>query len=310
LIALHLLVAALAEGDLARPPALMTKVIERNVDAISAEEIMQFEIDVFAWIPQPEVPNPIASLPGGTGRWGPGACGPHFGGDNFVVPAATAAGWTGSAASTFRARQNVTFRAEPWGTLAGFRTSGVIPGTTTVLTATRAAGGRVCHSLTAKVLHSSATATFVAGSAWYEVKMRGKAQDPVPAAVGGHFAAGVGESAGSTLTPALAWDLTLRLSSGSTVGFWTEQLYKADAPISIDESASCPGVSPTLGGGTASLLHGVITVRRYPSYVVFVSLTTPAGAKSSQIVFFSNAVNRSLLEIIVPWDSQLRRVTF
>ncbi len=271
---------------------------------------MKFEIDVFAWIPMAEVPNPIYALPGGTGRWGPGACGPKFGGDNFVLPPATVAAFLGSGAYTFRARQNLTFDAKPWGKVSGMRTGGVVPGTTTVLTATRAAGGRVCHSMTAAVLHAAASVSFDASSDWYQVEMQGKAQDPIPAAVGKHVAGSLGQAGGTALTPALAWDLQLRLSSTAVLGFWTKQRYFADAPLGFDDSGSLSGTASTLGGGTAHLLHGIITVRRFPSYAVYVTLTSDAGTRSTEIVFFANSASRGLAEIAVPWDSQIRQLTF
>jgi hypothetical protein len=42
------------------------------------------------------------------------------------------------------------------------------------------------------------------------------------------------------------------------------------------------------------------------------SLATPPGVKSSQIAFFSNVANRTLLESesIVPWESRLGRLAF
>jgi hypothetical protein len=164
--------------------------------------------------------------------------------------------------------------------------------------------------MTATVLRSAAIASFDASSGWYQITMQGKAQDPIPAAVGRHVAGPTGGTGGSILTPALEWDLTLRLSAGSTLGFWTTQRYKADAPFGFDDSASCPGVSGTLGGGTTHLLHGLITVRRFPSYVVYVTLTSAKGTRSTEIVFFADAASRGLAEITLPWDSQLRRITF
>src|SRR5262245_36376309 len=122
--------------------------------AARGRSAMQFQVNVFAWIPLPEVPNPLASLPGGTATWGPGACGPYFGGDNFGQPAATASSWAG----TFRARQAFGFRVGSFGDSPTVTlNSGVLPGTTTVLTAPRKAGGTVCHSLTATVKTSSAS---------------------------------------------------------------------------------------------------------------------------------------------------------
>lgn len=272
---------------------------------------MLIEIDVFAWIPHPEVFNPIASFPGGVSRWGPGACGPYFGGDDFVLPAPVPLGPSGMITKTFRARQHSRFYIKSWGTLGEFRTTGVIPGTTTVLTNTRASGGVICYSIRAAVLHSAASVVFIPSDSWYEVVMQGKAQDPVPAAAGGQVAGTVGSRTASALTPALAWDLKLRLSPTSTLDFWTRASYTAEAPLSMDTSKTLPGSVNSLGGGTEHLIHGLVTVRRYPSYVVYVSMTTPGGSKFTQVVFFANAIDRNpIAEIGIPQDSTLRQVTF
>jgi hypothetical protein len=50
----------------------------------------------------------------------------------------------------------------------------------------------------------------MAGDDWYEVKMHGAAQDPVPAAVGGLVGGSPGAAAASALTPNLEWDLKIR----------------------------------------------------------------------------------------------------
>jgi hypothetical protein len=122
-------------------------------------------------------------------RWGPGASGPYFGGDNFVVPPANSSAW---GARTFRAMQSFAFQdlRFGYGPVVTINT-GVRPGTTTVLTATRAAGGTVCYLLTASVMKSGASLKWSASDNWYEVKMNGAAQDPVPAAVGGRTLGGV-----------------------------------------------------------------------------------------------------------------------
>ena len=272
---------------------------------------MLIEVDMFAWIPHPEVVNPIASLPGGVGLWGSGACGPYFGGDDFILPASAPLGPSGMVSRTFRARQQSRFYMVPWGTVSGFSTTGVIPGTTTVLTNTRAASGRVCYSIRATVLRSAASVRFIPSESWYEIIMRGKAQDPVPAATGGRVAGTAGATTASALTPALSWDLTLRFSSGSSLGFWTRAGYSVEAPFSIDESSTLAGSISSLGGGTGNLIHGLITVRRYPSYVVYVSMTTPSGSRFTQVIFFANGISRSpLAEITIPQDSTLRQITF
>jgi hypothetical protein len=77
-------------------------------------------------------------LPGGVSRWGQGACRPRFSGDSFVTPPARYI-WS----KTYRAMQ-IGFQAKDIGAppLITVNT-GVKPGLTTVLTATRAAGARL-----------------------------------------------------------------------------------------------------------------------------------------------------------------------
>lgn len=262
---------------------------------------MDFRIDVFAWIPQPDVPNPLHSLPGGTGRWGPGACGPRFGGDNFITPPATHTAYSG----TFRAKQSFGFQAASFGDPPVITVNtGTVPGTTTVLTAPRASGGTVCHSLTATVKASRASVTWNASDEWYEVRLNGAAQDPVPSAVA---TAGVGSatgSAASALTPNLEWDLKLRFQHGSSLGFTTRTRYAVSGGFKIDVSgAAFP--SPASFGATGNLFHGLATVRRFPSYVVYVTIagvTIPA--------FFADASGRNLAEIAIGQTDPFRQLAF
>ncbi len=266
---------------------------------------MDFRIDVFAWIPQPDVPNPLHSLPGGAGRWGPGACGPRFGGDNFTKPPATASAWRG----TFRARQSFAFSAASFGTAPSVTlNTGVTPGTTTVLTNTRAAGGTICHSLTATVKASSASVSWVAGNSWYEAKLKGAAQDPVPAAVATGVAGGTAGGVASALTPNLEWDLALRFQSGSSLGFATRARYAVSSGLSMDVSAA-NFPTPTSFGGSGNLFHGLATVRRFPSYAVYV--TVGSGAAGTTIpVYFADASGRNLLEIGIGQTDVIRQIGF
>ena len=264
---------------------------------------MDVRLDVFAWIPQPEVPNPVYSLPGGTARWGQGACGPYFGGDNFKLPPATVAGYTG----TFRAKQSFGFRFGAIGDPPAVTlNTSVSPGTTTVLTAQRAAGGSACQSVTATILGSQASVKWDKSNAWYEVQLYGEAQDPVPTASAGALpiVGKPGSIVASALTPNLEWDLTLRLQSGTSIGLMTRAGYATNFGNGLDVAqSSFP--SPINFGGTSNLVHGTMKVRRFPSYVMYVtigSVTVP--------LFFADASNRNFLEITVAETAVLRQLTW
>lgn len=269
--------------------------------------MLKFRVDVFAWIPQPEVPNPINSLPGGTAAWGPGACGPFFGGDNFVTPPGTPAMW---APRTFRAMQNFEFQdlSFGYGPVVTVN-SGVKPGTTTVLTATRAAGGTICHSLTASVMTSTASLKWVAADNWYEVNLHGAAQDPVPAAVGGRALGSAGAALASMATPNLEWGLTIRFQSGTTIPLLMRSRYAISSGLSMDVAARS-FLMPTSFGGTANLVHGTITVRRYPSYVVYVAIDRGTGVATTVPLYFADASSRGLLEIAVGQTDVLRQLNW
>ena len=269
--------------------------------------MLKFGVDVYAWIPQSEVPNPINSLPGGVARWGPGACGPYFGGDNFVVPPANPSAW---ASRTFRAMQSFAFQDVRFGHSPAITTNtGVIPGATTVLTATRATGGTICYSLTAKVMTSTASLKWSASDNWYEVNMHGAAQDPVPAAVGGRTLGGAGAALASATTPNLEWNLTIRFQSGATLGLVARGRYGLSRGLSMDVAAGHFPL-PTSFGGAANLVHGLITVRRFPSYVVYVTVDRGTGAAITIPLYFADASGRSLLEIAVGQTDTLRQLTW
>lgn len=266
---------------------------------------MQFRMDVFAWIPQAEVPNPIHALPGGTARWGPGACGPHFGGDNFVTPPATYSGW----ARTFRAKQSLGFQVSTFGDPPSVTiNTGVRPGTTTVLTAPRAAGGTICHSITATVKTSTASVAWQASDGWYEAKMHGEAQDPVPAAVAGGVAGAPGAAVASAFTPNLEWDLNIRFQRGTSIPFLTKARYTVSAGLNLDVSGS-RFPTPAHFGGTANLVHGTITVRRFPSYVLYVTIDSGSGATTIPY-YFADASGRNLATIAIGQTDPLRQLTW
>jgi len=255
--------------------------------------MLSLRIDIYAWIPQPDVPNPIADLPGGVARWGPGACGPRFGGDNFVTPPANYL-WN----DTYRAKQSFAFRVSEWGMPATVTYNpGVAPGLTTVLTAPRSAGGKVCHELTPTVTKSFSNVSWQKADGWYQVRLRGAAHDPVPAEALAKLVGSIGTSIGNAVTPDLEWDLDLRIQASDTLPLGTRVHYAISSPLSLDASSRVfPRVRTS---GAANLLHGLITVRRYPSYVVYVSTGSGAYPTKTVPLYFADADKRSLAEIIV-----------
>lgn len=268
--------------------------------------MLKFRLDVYSWIPQPEVPNPIHGLPGGASRWGPGACGPFFGGDDFVNPPVSSAAWS----NTYRAMQTFEFQATSFGSNPLITMNrGVKPGLTTVLTGKRGNGGTVCHSLTATVKTSTASVTWNASGKFYEARLHGAAQDPVPAAVAGLLAGGKAAAVGSALTPNLEWELAVCFQSGTTIPMLIRARYAISKAMSIDEvSSTFP--SPTSFGGTSNLVHGLMTVRRFPSYMAYASIDPGTGVSTTVPLYFANANGRSLLEIGIGQTDVLRQLTW
>ena len=260
-----------------------------------AEVIVQsFRIDIYAWIPQPDVPNPIASLAGGTARWGPAACGPRFGGDDFVTPPGTYLAWK----DTYRAKQSFAFQVSDWGMPPTITYNpGVVPGLTTVLTAPRSAGGKVCYKLTPTVTKSSSGVSWQKSDGWYQVTLRGAAHDPVPAEALAKVVGPVGTPIGDALTPDLEWDLDLRFQASATLPLSTRARYAISSQLSLDVSDRVS--TRTRMSGATNLLHGLITVRRYPSYVVYVSTGSGANPTNMALLYFADASTRSLAEIVI-----------
>ena len=269
--------------------------------------MLTFRLDVYAWIPLPDVPNPIHSLPGGVARWGPGACGPRFGGDDFVIPPATYAGYT----RTYRAMQTFAFQALTFGSPPTITLNpGVRPGLTTVLTAPRRSGGSMCHSLTPTVTASAASATWNAADHWYEAKMHGAAHDPVPAAAAAHILGPHGRTVGAALTPDLEWDATVRFQSGTSVPATTRARYALSSALRLDVSATTFPTPASFGGAT-NLVHGIIMVRRFPSYVLYVTIDTGTGGGPVTVpLYFADAASRGLGEIVIGQHDPLRQLTW
>jgi hypothetical protein len=62
--------------------------------------------------------------------------------------------------------------------------------------------------------------------------------------------------------------------------------------------------------GAANLVHGLITVRRFPSYVVYVTIDRGTGAAVTIPIYFADASGRSLLEIAVGQTDTLRQLVW
>ncbi len=275
--------------------------------------MITFRQDVFAWIPQPEIPNPIHTLEAGSKILGPGGCGPYFGGDNFVIPTSNRHAW---AARTYRAMQTFEFGVRSFGDPPLVRDStGVRPGTTTVLTGKRSEGGRICYSHVATVKASSGQVKWVPSDHWYEVNLHGAAQDPVPTIVGQRALGSFGATLASAATPNLEWDLTIRFQSGTGIPAWTRVQYAKSSATSLDVSKKTFPF-PANFGGANNLVHGTITVRRFPSYVVYVTISNDAAAPISIPVYFADASGRNpwgmgaLAEILVAHTDVLRPLTW
>jgi len=265
-----------------------------------------FRVDVYAWIPQADVPNPIAALPGGVARWGSGACGPRFGGDGFTGPANSAAGWKGK---TFRAMQTLAFQVSSFGDPPNaFIDTGVVPGLTTVLTKPRSEGGTVCTSLTPTVARSESGVSWDSSQRWYEMNLHGSAHDPIPEAALKFFAGKAGEQVGKLFTPDLEWRLKIRIQVGTEESRLTRLRYGVADLLNLDVSDRI--AAPQNLGGTRNLVHGLAYVRRFPSYVVYMSISRDGIAPQSLPIYFSDASKRNLAEIVIGQEDAIRKIAW
>ena len=267
--------------------------------------MLTFRADVFSWIPQSDVPNPIHSLPGGVARWGTGACGPRFGGDDFITPPNSYAGWNGR---TYRAMQTLAFKIAKFGVRPDIVVdTGVVPGLTTVLTGPRSSGGKICTSLTPTVTNSSSDIGWNESENWYELRMHGSAHDPIPEAALKHFAGAIASDVGSALTPDLEWNITIRIQTERDVKSRLVRLrYSIADLMSLDDSGAIS--APQNFGGNANLIHGLAYVRRFPSYVVYVTVSSETRTMVSLPVYFSDASARSLAEIVIGQNDAIRQL--
>lgn len=265
-----------------------------------------FRADVYSWISQQDVPNPIAALPGGVARWGSGACGPRFGGDGFIQPPISHEGWK---AKTFRAMQTLAFSVSSFGERPStLIDTGVIPGLTTVLTKPRSEGGRLCTSLTLVVTTSESDVSWDSSEQWYEMRLHGSAHDPIPEAALKYFAGKGGEKLGRLFTPDLEWRLAIRIQKGTVQSRLTRLRYGIADLINLDTSDRI--AAPQNLGGTENLVHGLAYVRRFPSYVVYLSASGDDKAPRSLPIYFSDASERSLAEIVVGQQDAIRQITW
>lgn len=263
--------------------------------------MLKFRLDIYAWIPQPDLPNPVFALPG---KWGPGACGPRFGGDFLVTPPRQYS-WS----KTYRAMQTFAFQANDLGAPPVVTlNAGVKPGLTTVLTAPRAAGGRVCYSQVPTITASQAAASWNATDGYYEVQMHGAAHDPVPATAASQVLGRFGGTAGSALTPDLEWNLTIRFQRGLTIPLLLRARYAFSGAMSLDVSANTfPGGR---FNGSENSIHGIIMVRRFPSYVVYATVDSGRSVPITIPIYFADANKRSLAEIVVGQHDPIRQLTW
>jgi hypothetical protein len=269
--------------------------------------MLTFRADVFSWIPQPDVWNPIY-VPSGGALLGPGACGPRFGGDNFVTPPSSYAGWNGL---TYRAKQTLAFKVSEFGDkdVVTIDNTRVVPGLTTVLTAPRSAGGKVCTSLTPTVTKSTADATWSDSDQWYELRMEGAAHDPIPAQALKHAAGSAGFAVGSAVTPDLEWNITLRIQMEREIKSSLTRLHYGIVGLSnFDESGTLS--TPQNFGGSANLIHGFVTVRQFPSYVIYVTVGGNSRRSTSIPVYFSDASKRNLFLILLSQVDIIRQITW
>ena len=267
--------------------------------------------DIYAWLPQPDVPNPLfeaarlsEALRTALGK---NVCGSRFGGDNFTYPPKAPTGWGGL---TFRATQSVEFAFDSFGAAAVVSDDpGVKTGLTTVLTKERALGGTVCHSMRATVMRSpAATAEWSAGNQWYELKFSGAAQDPVPADAARSMVGNRAASVAAVMVPNLSWDVCLRFQQGSELPLTTRARYAFSSPLSLDCSAQTTGAAVP----SSNLAHGTITVTQFPSYVLYLTTADAAGIPAVQMAYFADASTRwaALGRILVAQTDVLRPLSW
>jgi len=84
--------------------------------------------------------------------------------------------------------------------------------------------------------------------------------------------------------------------------------YVVSKALSIDEVATA-FPSPTSFGGLSNSVHGLMTVRRYPSYVAYVTIDSGTGSTTLPL-YYANANSRGLAEICIGQTDALRQLTW
>jgi hypothetical protein len=106
----------------------------------------------------------------------------------------------------------------------------------------------------------------------------------------------------------------LRFSRANTFGLTTRSLYaiglgqSTAVGLGLDESKRAFGARDSFGS-PLHLMHGFIRIRRFPSYVLYVTVMTPRY-NATIPVYYANASKRGLLEIAIDQLDILREITF
>ncbi len=158
--------------------------------------------------------------------------------------------------------------------------------------------------MTATVKKSTASVAFSASDDWYEAQLQGAAQDPVPAAAAGVIGGSAAGTVGSALTPNLEWDAIVRFQRGAAIPAMTRARYAIHSILSLDEAAKRYPAPASFGAG-GNIVHGLVTVRRFPSYVLYGTVDSGTGPKTIPI-YFAEASGRALGAIAIGQTDVLR----
>jgi hypothetical protein len=76
------------------------------------------------------------------------------------------------------------------------------------------------------------------------------------------------------------------------------------------KSDSASTFPPTQFNSSENLVHGAIMVRRFPSYVVYATLDSGEGVPITIPIYFADASQRTLAEIVVGQHDPIRQLTW
>lgn len=153
--------------------------------------------------------------------------------------------------------------------------------------------------MSATVKNSFAAVTWSNFFDEYSVTLKGEAQDPVPSGAASDLLGGVLGGIASALTPNLEWNVSLKIcESGSATDPWFPGL---------DVSAATFGAIKSFGSGR--LIKGSAQTRRYPSYIVYLTMSEGTRIVTNPI-FFADANDRSLAGIVLSSAGATREVEF